>query len=171
VRYRIVIAAMIPAPAHGSSSSTTAAVTNGLRASPVRSTLSLSGMMSTNSNEKSEYRSSRQDSWNLNPRRTVSGGLPVTGMPSLSPRFLGVVSCTAIWDLSVASQKARSFVGLPLRQEVSRFVSLNGFFFLSHHHLCFSTSHNMIATHPFEAARESVLPFVVASCASTMLGT
>jgi hypothetical protein len=38
VRYHIVIAAMIPALAHGSSSSTTAAVTNGLRASPVRST-------------------------------------------------------------------------------------------------------------------------------------
>jgi hypothetical protein len=51
-RYRIVIAAMIPAPTRGSSSLTTAAVTNRLRASPVGSTLSLSGTMSTNSNEK-----------------------------------------------------------------------------------------------------------------------
>jgi len=51
-RYRIVIAAMIPAHTRGSSSLTTAAVTNGLQASPVGSTLSLSGTKSTSSNEK-----------------------------------------------------------------------------------------------------------------------
>ena len=54
-RYRIVIAAMIPAPTRGSSSLTTAAVTNGLRASPVGSTLSLSGTISMNSNKKSRH--------------------------------------------------------------------------------------------------------------------
>jgi hypothetical protein len=41
VRYRVVIAAMIPAPTRGWSSLTTVAVTNRLRAPPVGSTLSL----------------------------------------------------------------------------------------------------------------------------------
>jgi protein SMG6 len=52
-RYRIVIAAMIPTHTRTSSSLTTAAVNNGLRASPVGSTVSLSGgAMSTTSSEK-----------------------------------------------------------------------------------------------------------------------
>ena len=51
-RYRIVIAAMKPAPSHGSSSLTTAAVNGGLRTSPAESTVSFSGAMSTSSGEK-----------------------------------------------------------------------------------------------------------------------
>jgi hypothetical protein len=49
-RYRIVIAAMIPATTRTSSSLTTAAVNNGFRASPVGSTISVSG--GTSSSEK-----------------------------------------------------------------------------------------------------------------------
>jgi len=51
-RYRIVIAAMIPTALQVSSSLTTAAVNGGLRTSPVDSNTSLSGAMSTTSNEK-----------------------------------------------------------------------------------------------------------------------
>ena len=51
-RYRIVIAAMIPTTLQVSSSLTTAAVNGGLRTSPVGSNTSLSGAMSTTSNEK-----------------------------------------------------------------------------------------------------------------------
>ena len=51
-RYRIVIAAMIPTHTRTTSSLTTAAVTNGLRSSPVGSTISLSRTLSTTSSEK-----------------------------------------------------------------------------------------------------------------------
>jgi hypothetical protein len=52
VQYHIVIAAMISAPTHSSSSLTTAAMTNRLRASFIGSTLLLSHMIRMNSNEK-----------------------------------------------------------------------------------------------------------------------
>jgi hypothetical protein len=51
-RYRIVIAAMVPPPHHDSSSLTTANVNGGLQGSPVGSSSSLSGAMSTYSSEK-----------------------------------------------------------------------------------------------------------------------
>lgn len=51
-QYRIIITAIIPAPTRGLSSLTTAAVTNWLQASPIGSTLSLSGMTRTKTNEK-----------------------------------------------------------------------------------------------------------------------
>jgi protein SMG6 len=51
-RYRIVIAAMIPTPSHGSSSLTAAAVNGGFQTSPTGSTVSFSGAMSTSSGEK-----------------------------------------------------------------------------------------------------------------------
>jgi hypothetical protein len=51
-RYSIAIAAMVPAPHHGSSSLTTAAVNGGLRGSPVGSSASLSDATSTSSAEE-----------------------------------------------------------------------------------------------------------------------
>jgi protein SMG6 len=51
-RYRIVIAAMVPAPPHPSSALTIAALNGGFRTSPLESSITFSGAMSTTSSEK-----------------------------------------------------------------------------------------------------------------------
>jgi len=51
-RYRIVIAAMVPTPTRVSSSLTAAALNGGMRSSPIESTMSLSGGVSTASSER-----------------------------------------------------------------------------------------------------------------------
>jgi hypothetical protein len=69
---------MVPAPHHGSSSLTTAALNVGIRGSPVGSSASLSGAMRSTLRVPvlllRAWALLSQDSWNLNGRGTAGGG-------------------------------------------------------------------------------------------------
>ena len=107
---------------------------------------------------KHGYCRSKADGWNLNPKSTAGGGSRAIGMRMLSQSILGVASCTTTWGFSVARQKAESCVvcttssrGEPVVFGLISTIILTTIF-------PFQTSHSIIATHPFETAREPVLP-------------
>ncbi|KAI9463378.1 hypothetical protein F5148DRAFT_1313175 [Russula earlei] len=142
-RYRIVIAAMIPAHTRSSSSLTAAALHSGLRAEPVGSTISLSHTMSTSNSEKHP---ARPDS------PTPSVGIVAARMMELEPEKDRWRRIARDWYAQVVAEtpgrgKLHHHLGLLSREAEGE--ELRGVY-----HFVKS----MIATHPFETARESVLP-------------
>ena len=122
--YHIVIAVMVPSAPQASSSLTTAAVNGGIWRSHSSFSIS-SGTMSTASSEKHVTRPCSptpsvgiiilllpRDSWSLSQRRIAGEESLKSGMLRLSQNSLAAVSCTIIWDFSVARQKAMSYVQL-----------------------------------------------------------
>jgi hypothetical protein len=142
-RYRIVIAAMVPTAHHGSSSLTTAAVNGGFRTSPVGSTMSLSGAMSTTSSEKHPARP-------CSP--TPSVGIVAARLMELEPEKDRWRRIARDWYAQVVAEvpghgKLHHHLGLLSREAEGEELRAVYHFVKS-----------MIATHPFETARESVLP-------------
>ncbi|KAI0303402.1 hypothetical protein B0F90DRAFT_1911396 [Multifurca ochricompacta] len=142
-RYRSVIAVMVPATTHPSSSLTAAAVRGGIKASNVDSTMSPSGSMSTTSSEKHP---ARPDS----PSPSV--GIVAARLMELEPEKDRWRRIARDWYAEgVAAHpghgKLHHHLGLLSREAGGE--ELRGVY-----HFVKS----MIANHPFETARESVLP-------------
>jgi hypothetical protein len=148
-------AGMVPTAPQVSSFFNYCRVNGGLWTSPHGSTVS-SGAMSTTSSEKHPMRP-------CSP--TPSVGIIAARLMELEPEkdrwrrvarewyakviaeFLAAISCTIIWDFSVARQKARSYMQFTtsLRGKVVGFRTAN--------FLIIFWSFSMIATHPFETAQ------------------
>ncbi|KAH9053859.1 hypothetical protein EDB87DRAFT_1676684 [Lactarius vividus] len=142
-RYRIVIAAMVPAPLRPSRTLTAAAVRSRLRASPNGSSLSHSRTMSTTSSEK-------------HPARPDS---PSPSVGIVAARLMELEPEKDRWRRVARDWYAEGVAGTPGHGKL-------------HHHLgllsreaegeelrgVYHFVKSMIAIRPFETARESVLP-------------
>ncbi|KAI9455599.1 hypothetical protein BJY52DRAFT_638264 [Lactarius psammicola] len=142
-RYRIVIAAMVPAPLRPSRTLTAAAVRSRLRASPDGSAMSLSRTMSTTSSEK-------------HPARPDS---PSPSVGIVAARLMEIEPEKDRWRRVARDWYAEGVAGTPGHGKL-------------HHHLgllsreaegeelrgVYHFVKSMIAIRPFETARESVLP-------------
>ncbi|KAI9433991.1 hypothetical protein H4582DRAFT_1983834 [Lactarius indigo] len=142
-RYRIVIAAMVPAPLRPSRTLTAAAVRSRLRASPNGSTLSHSRTMSSSSSEK-------------HPARPDS---PSPSVGIVAARLMELEPEKERWRRVARDWYAEGVAGTPGHGKL-------------HHHLgllsreaegeelrgVYHFVKSMIAIRPFETARESVLP-------------
>jgi hypothetical protein len=141
-RYRIVIASMVPTAPQITSSLTTAAVNGGLRTSPVGTTIS-SGAMSTSSSEK-------------HPARLCS---PPPSVGVIAARLMELEPDKDRWRRVAREWYAKVVAEFPGRGKLHHHLGLlsrdaEGEELRAVYHFVKS----MIATHPFETARESVLP-------------
>ena len=160
-RYHIVIATMVPTTSYGSSALTTAALNGGYRSSPLESS-SLSGAMSTSSSEKHIARPGSP---------TPSVGIIAARLMELEPEKDRWRRVARDWYAKVVAEfpgrgKLHHHLGLLSREAegeelraVYHFVKrYDGSFIHRDSSHRFLKSFSLITTHPFETARESVLP-------------